>query len=276
MKKVCSLICLILTLLSLALPVGAEESAPAEDSVTISDEILSCLDMETVDSVFRVYDITDGYAGFVTYGDIDGVLANTTDPQLRIYYFVKSKQGETASYTYDGTRLSKTQYHSGWGSGWYGVHDEKAESVIKKIADDIVVENIYYLWYDSGFAVYYKTNLGDYAYVRTGKMEYLMGLEQFLALQCELHDQWIKFKDWRDMDNMPAQIKIGQLRVDLSPYDITSPDFNPHAPLKTHFKPGKFIAIGSFVLLIALIVGRFLIRGHRKYREKKERMASRI
>lgn len=275
MKKVYCLICLILMFLSLVLPVGAEETAHAEDSVTISGEILSCLDMETVDTVFCVYDMNDRYAGFVTYGDIDSVLANTAEPQLRIYYFVKNKQGETASYTYDGTRLSKTQYHSGWGSGWYGVHGEKAESVIKRIADDIVVENVYYLWYDSWSAVYYKTNLGDYVYVRAGK-EYLMGLDQFLALQSELHDQWIKFKDWRDMDNMPAQIKISELRVDLSPYDITSPDFDPHAPFKTNFKPGKFIAIGSLVLLIALIVGRFLIRGHRKYREKKERMAFRI
>lgn len=275
MKRVCSLICLLFLMLAMVLPVNAEETAKSEDSVTIPEDVLACLDIETVDTVFRVYDITDGYAGFVTYGDIDGVLANTTEPQLRIYYFVKNKQGETASYTYDGTRLSKTQYHSGWGSGWYNVHSERAIAVIKQITEDIVVENIYYLWYENWSAVYYKTNLGDYVYVRAGK-EYLMGLDQFLALQSELHDQWIKFKDWRDMDNMPAQIKISELRVDLSPYDITSPDFDPYAPLKTNFKPGKFIAIGSFVLFIALVVGRFLIRGHGKYREKKERMSSRI
>lgn len=273
-KKVGGLVCLALMLLSAVLPVGAAGDEKTEDSVTIPENVLACLDEAAVDTIFRVYDMNDGYDSFVRYGNMDGVLANISAGRLRSYYFVKDKSGETTVYTYDGTSLSEQRYMGG--SGWFDIHSEQAASVIQKIDAGIAVENIYYLWYPTWGAVYYKTNLGDYVYVMSGKKEYLMGLEPFLSMQEELYELGIKFKDWRDMDNQPYQISLGEVRADLSPYDITSPDFAPRAPLKTTFKPGIFIAIGSFLLLIALVVGRFLIRGHRKNRETKHKLANQI
>lgn len=279
-KKVCSLTCLILVLLSAVLPVGAEETANTEDSVTVPENVLACLNAQTIDTIFCVYNfgsqfVSCSYDGFVLYGDIDGMLANVTEPELQRYYFVKDKSGETTVYTYDGTSLSEERYIGG--SGWFDIHSEQAASIIQKIHAGVVVENIYYLWYPTWIAVYYRTNLGDYVYVMSGQKEYLMGLKPFLLMQEELYELGIKYKDWRDMDNQPYQIKLGEVRADLSPYDITSPDFDPHAPLeiKKH-APGRLIAIGSFVLLLTLIVCRYWIRGHKKYREKKEKMAYRI
>lgn len=274
-EKIGGLICLILMLLPMALPVSAEESAKAEDSVTIPEDILSCLDESEVDTVFRVYIINDSYSRFVTYGDIDGVLANTPESQLGIYYFVKTKQGETNSYTYDGTDLVKTDYSPDWGSEWFAFHSEKTETIIKKVASDIVVKNVYYLRSD-GSCVYYKTNMGDYVYVLMDHKEYLMALEPFLSLQEELRDLLRKYSFRGAMIGCSPEPFTRGLQVDLSPYDITSPNFDPHAPLKTTFKPGKFIAIGSFLLLIALVVGRFLIRGHRKNRATKHKLANQI
>lgn len=275
MKKLCSLLCLIPAALLLVLPVCAEETAPAEDSVTISENILSCLDESEVDTVFRVYDMNDGYAGFVKYGDIDGVIANTTAPQLRIFYFVKTKQGETSTYTYDGTELLKTGYHPDWGAWWFGAHSEKTETVIRKVASDIVVENVYYLWDDS-LCIYYKTNLGDYVYVFMDPKEYLMALDPFLSLQRELGDLLRKYSFMSEMVGCSHESWTRGLQVDLSPYDITSPHFDPRAPLKINSKPGKFIAIGSFVLLVVLIVCRLFIRNRRKNRITKEEMVNRI
>lgn len=276
MRKVCCLICLCLLLLSVSVPANAEGSAATEDSVTIPQEVLACLDADSVDTIFCVYLFGDQFArctyeGFPRYGDIDSVLANT-GPELQRCYFVKDKAGETTVYTYDGESLSRRLM--GLGS-WFGFHGEKAENIIQTIDAGIVVENIYYLWYYNWTAIYYKTNLGDYVYISGG---YLMGLEPFLTLQEELYWLALKYENWRDMDNQPYQVKLSQLDIDWSAYDLDALDFDPQAPLQVehNYKPGKFIAIGSFVLLIALIVGRFLIRGHWKYQEKKERMASRI
>ncbi len=282
MKKSASILCLIFMLWSMLLPVSAQETAKTEDSVTISDEILSCLDMETVDTIFRVYVFSHFYSDFVKYGDLDGVLANTSASQFGTCYFVKTKGGETNSYTYDGIGLIESNRYSGRAALWFDIHSEQAEEIIKKVSSDIVVENVFYLWFsgmdDSWFAVYYKTNLGDYVYIPSEQKAYLMGLDQFIAMQNVIYDRYaymaIRKGPWtlgRDIVVTPESAP-----VDLSPYDITSPDFNPHAPLKTNFKPGKFIAIGSFVLLLTLIVCRYLIRGHRKYREKKERMIYRF
>lgn len=281
MKRVCSLICLLFLMLAMVLPVNAEETAKSEDSVTIPEDILACLDMETVDTVFRVYAFTDSFLGFATYDDIDGVLANAAESQLQIYYFVQDKQREAASYTYDGAKLIQTGNQFGWMSDWFAIHNEQTETILEKVSADIAVENVYYLrysgWSDSWSAVYYKTNLGDYVYIRSEQKDYLMRVDQFVVMQNVMLDRYELI--WDRLAGMlgPGIVVTPESApVDLSPYDITSPDFDPHAPLKTNFKPGKFIAIGSFVLFIALVVGRFLIRGHGKYREKKERMASRI
>ena len=270
MKKVCCLICFMLLLLSMTLPVGAKENAKIEDSLTIPEDVLACLDADTIDTVFCVYLFGDEFArctyeGFVRYGDIDSILANT-GPELQRCYFVKDKDGETTVYTYDGKSLSPK--YMGLGS-WFNFHGEKAESIIQTIDAGIVVENIYYLWYYNWTAIYYKTNLGDYVYVSGG---YLMGREPFVALQEELYELSYKYRNWRDMDNRPYHVKLSQLGADLSPYDITSPDFDPQAPLHVehNYKPGKFIAIGSVALLMALVVCRILIRGRRKTRGNQD------
>lgn len=269
MKKVCSLICLSVLFLSMVLPACAEETINTEDSVTISEDVLSQLNASEEDTVLRIYDFGHNYDGFAAYDDIDEVITNPTASGLHSYYLVKDKQGEISAYTHDGGHLSETPY---WGAGWFRVHGNRAQSVIKVISADIVVKHIYYLEYTMYSAVYYKTNLGDYVYVIADE-SYLMALDPFLALHNELRDQVFKLKDSYNLLGQSSEVKFSDLRVDLSPYDITSPDFDPHAPLKTHFKPGKFIAIGSFALLVTLVVCRCLIRGHRKYRKKKERMA---
>ena len=274
MKKICSLICLVMVLLSMALPVAAEECH--EDSVTISEDILACLDEETVDTVFRVYRFDDGYDSFVKYTDMDQVLANVKEPELRCFYSVKNKKGEITLYTYDRNRLVDTGYR--WGAELFDLHGKKANDLIRMVDADIVVEQIYYMWHNADmFAIYYETDLGDYVYVWMDEKEYLMALEPFLLLQEEL-DELLRKRSfaYNNWVGCPDEPWTRGLQVDLTPYDITSPDFNPHASLKTNFKPGKFIAIGLPVLLVALIVGRFLIRGKWKYWVSKDNVIRRI
>lgn len=273
-KKAGSFLCLLVAILAMPLLVTAEEIPEKEDSRTISQDILSCFDEETVDTVFRGYDIHYNYDLFSQYGDMDEALANLPAQQVKIYYFAKNKKGDTVCYTYDGSGLTDTGYT--WGALWSEFLDEKADALIQMVDANIVVENIYYFRYGNWYAIYYKTNLGDYVYFTPEEAEYLMGLAQFTALGSELKDLVTKYKVLSDMVGCSPMSLASQLHVDLSPYDITSPDFDPNAPFVTLFKPGKFIAIGSAVLLVTLIVCRYLIRGHRKYREKKERMASRI
>lgn len=273
-KKAGGLICLIFVLLSMALPVAAEESH--EDSNTIPEEVLACLDEENIDTIFCVYvfgskSVRCSYKGFPRYGDIERVLANVGEPELQRYYYVKDEAGETAIYTYDSEGLSE-EYRN---FGWFSFHGEQAASIIQTIDAGIVVENIYYLQYPDWYAVYYKTNLGDYVYALD---RYLMALEPFLALQEELYVISSKYWDYRDWTNEAYQVELSEVHADLSPYVINSPDFDPHAPLRVNqnFYPGKMITISTLALLVVLIVGRFLIRGHRKYRATKDKMAYRI
>lgn len=268
MKKVCSLICLALVLLSMALPASAQETAKTEDSVTISEDVLTCLDMQNIDTVFCVYLFYDGYASFVTYGDIDAVLANVSEPQLQRYYFVRNNLGETATYTYDGGQLTDTEYPFGLISGWFTRHDERAGTIIKNVAADIVVENIYYLRFYDYNAIYYKTDLGDYVYCGFGKNGYLMGLEQFLDLQTEMRYICLRAKDMQFVTERPDNLHLRMLYADMSSYDFSSPDFDPNAPFDINGNPGKFIAISFVVLLAALIVCRVLVRNRRKTRNE--------
>lgn len=257
--------------------VSAEECR--EDSVTIPEEILACLDGEDIDTIFCVYQFQTGqflsysYEDFAFHGDVDSILANSTEPKLRRYYYVTDKAGETAVYTYDGESLNQRSSQS---DAWYRMYTEQAENTIRTIDAGIVVENFYYLSYPDWTAIYYKTNLGDYVYVLCKSGEYLMARKPFLALQEELYELSVKYRDWRDMDNAPRQVKFTEIKADLSPYAVNSPDFDPHAPFKTNLKPGKFIAISSFLLLIGLVVCRFVIRGHWKNRQTKRKVVHRF
>lgn len=276
MKKVCSLVCLVLLLLAMVMPVSAEEYC--EDSVTIPEEVLACLDEETVDDVFCVYRYRDDYTSFAQYGNMDSVLKNVAEPELQRYYFVIHSQNETACYTYDGSCLIETGYT--WGAEWFSLHGEKVERVIQKVAADIVVENTYYLWWSGLTAVYYETNFGDFVYVFTEQKEYLMALDPFLSMQEELHDMRMKLYIAFAIPTVGREpitvMRLLTAYADLSPYDITSPDFDPYALFKLNLKPGKFIAIGLLVLLAVLLVGRYLIRGHRKYRAQKDKQRYRF
>ena len=274
MKKLCSVICLILVLMSMVLPVRAAETETVEDSVTIPEDVLACLDAENIESVFCVYVFQTGqflsyrYEDFVRYGDVDSVLVNSAEPKMRRYYFVKNKDGETGVYFYDGENWKQRSTES---DDWYRAQVEQGKNAIQAIHAGIIVENLYYLVYPGWAAIYYKTNFGDYVYVLSESGEYLMAREPFLALQEELYELSVKFRDWRDMDNGPYQVKFEQIKADLSPYRITSPDFDPYAPLQTSNSPGKWIAISAAVLLLVLMIGRLLIRSHEKYRITKHK-----
>ena len=97
-----------------------------------------------------------------------------------------------------------------------------------------------------------------------------------MALQGELKDMAIKYQDWRNIINEPYHIKLGELHADLTPYDISSPDFDPDAPLKISHSPGKVIDIGSIVLLAVLIVCRVCIRSRARVRRQEEACVPRI
>ena len=274
MKKICSLVFLIFILLSMMLPVKAAEIETVEDSVTIPEEVLACLGAENIESVFCVYAFQTGqflsyrYEDFVQYGDVDSVLANATEPKLIRYYFVKDKDGETGLYFFDGENWKQRPSES---DDWYRTQVEQGKNAIQEIHAGIIVDNLYYLVYPGWAAIYYKTNFGDYVYVLSESGEYLMAGEPFLALQEELYELSMKFRDWRNMDNGPYQVKFGQIKADLSPYRITSPDFDPHAPLRTSNSPGKWITISAAVLLLVLLIGRLLTRSHEKYRVTKHK-----
>lgn len=272
MKKAYSLICLLLLFLSMALPVKAEEAA-VEDSLTLPEEILASLDPQPGDTLFCVYTVS--YEAMAEYANIDEIFANQSQLRLNRYYFVRESAGEIHYYLYDSGCLEKRDHVPGWGAAWFDLHDGKAEAVIKKVSSDIVVENIYYLRGGDWDGIYYKTDLGDYVYIALDEKEYVMALEPFRALMGELSDLLTKYSVLSGMVGCPAyEPLISRIREDLSPYDISSPAFDPHTPLKIDCRPGKFIAIGSFVLLVVLVVCRCLIRGRGKYRKTKARLVN--
>ena len=293
MKKLSSLICLILAALLLVLHVCAEETAPVEDSVTISEEIRTSLNLEAGDTVLRIYQFDRDFrlSGFPKYRNIDKVLAHAEELSIRGYFFVTDATGETKAYTHFGDRLVGADYVSEKDSPWVDFHlNGRAEAIIKKVSADIVVENIYFLRYDHMAAVYYKTNLGEYVYFVFStrpastepdaqcKEEYLMRLDHFLQLQEAIY--YHRFL-WQNAEYVIPEVRYPaptpkNLRVDLSVYEFASPDFAPDAAYTTYYSPGKFIAIGSVVLLVGLIVCRLFIRNRRKNRITKEEMVNRI
>lgn len=293
MKKVCCLLCLSLMLMTMILPVSAKQKTNAEDSIVISEDVLASLNLEAGDTVLRVYQFDRDFqlSGFPQYRNMDQVLAHADELSIRNYYFVTSPAGETKAYTHFGDRVVGAEYDPDKDSKWVDFHrNGRAEAIIKKVSANIVVENIYYLRYDSMAAVYYKTNLGEYVYFvfdshpahtepdAQGGEEYLMRLDRFLQLQEAIYYHWSLGEDAHYVipeARYPAPTPKN-LRIDLSVYEFASPDFDPDAAYTTYYTPGKFIAIGSLVLLTALVICRILICNHRKRRKREDISVNRL
>ena len=280
MKKCIALLCILCVLITFSAPVHAEENALpedtsnaagettfSEDSSRISEEILALLPVKSGDQVVRVYHLSL-MSGFDLYGSMDELL-NANDDLNYTYttvYVIKSSDGTYQDYKIrDGVC-----FPSGSDSNYHKIMDTYLEgSVIYDIDPDIIVENAYYLveiGYVRDDAIYYKTNLGDYVYLRTfEREEYLFSLEAFLEYEAAK-------REWTKERYANGGISGGapyEPDMDLSAYQIGSPNFDPDAPFpvpKDNESHGTLWLIGGIALAVVLAAAAtwfFLRRRHK-------------
>lgn len=207
------------------LMVFAEEEDMAvmeiNDSLKISTEIKQLLNVQDSENVFRIYNLSIRSA-FSEIHNIDELL-ETEGLILSEYYAVQANDGVIR---YKGLIGMDPVELSGEGGineiAWKAFQDK---SIVTKISSDINVYETYYLSGETtytGSAVYYKTNKGDFVYYNhyaVGSSEYLFPIEDFCEYQKMISNEIAKHPDW------DGGVDISRL-MDLSKYDIHSPDFN--------------------------------------------------
>lgn len=269
MRKTTAIICLLFMLVSIVLPVHAEEAVKTEDSLYIPEDTLSALPIKAGDTVIRAYRCNDFSEHFVKYSSIDEVLAHASELHIHNFYIAKNTSDTITTYWYVDTKLTSAQNEKDWGTDLMNLHlSNKPQTIIKLVSPDIVVENTYYLVSAYGFSVYYKTNLGEYvyfvfdgyegatyfdAYEELFIGEYLLSLTQFLELQKVFNNCW------NVISGDPLSARESTLTIDLSAYQIGSANFDPDAPFPALGE--KANDNGPTWLIVGIAVGVCLIGG---------------
>ena len=290
MKRVYIFICLILMLLSTILPVNADDKEKAEDSLFISEESLSSLPISADEIVIRVYRCNDFSDPFTKYSNIDDVLNHADALNIHSLFVTRNAtDGATTIYQYSNGVLEDLAVDAGnWAWEIMDYHfSGKPASIIKEVSTDIIVENTYYLAFGYGRAVYYKTNLGEYVcfiYEGTdqpGRLdvfedefagEYLLSLENFLELMKTINNAFHSLGDI-PMEEVPiiGEQEKSSFDIDLSPYRIGSPNFDPNAPFPTTQEntddassPWLTVGICGGVCVIAGVTAFLIVRKKKK------------
>ena len=248
-KPIVILALMLIMLIPMVLPVNAEETAPEEDSVTISKEILESLPLKNSDQVIRIYELTYLWTTFTQHSNIDEVLTHASELYIHNFYIVKDSTGVIAAHWYVEDRLTSLSSNNSWYADFMNFHLSRApETIIKEISSNVVVDNMYYLKGNDSNAVYYKTNLGEYVYLtfngldsyfevgeyQESAKEYLLSLTQFLELMKAIrqHQEETALDSWNDVPliGQSSLFNIADVGLDLSAYEIGSPNFDPNAP----------------------------------------------
>lgn len=238
------------------------ESTFTEDSSNISKEILALLPLKDGDQVIRVYE-TDIEHAFHLCSNIDELLYTDVNTFMLIVYVIRSADGTYANYRIENGECipfgNNAHYHR--------IMDAYLDgTMIYAVDPEIIVENMYYIaerGYIVDNAIYYKTNLGDYVYMKSTLDEtFLFSLEAFLEYQAGVYASILE----RPNDNYLMGGKPYDPGLDLSAYQIGSPNFNPNAKFPTP-KPdnsGTLWLIGGISSGIILGVAAAWVFLHRR------------
>lgn len=256
MKKLISFLSLLLLFAALTLPANAAQTAQPEDSFHIPEDILAVLPLKSGDEVICVYSVILN-STFYRHSSIDALLDPNTEANVARYYCVKSADGTFATYRIqNGEPVATIKV---WGT-WDDDGRNRETARLKHIDPNITVFSTYYLSgvRTEGSAIYYKTSLGDYVYYDSihDRAEYLFSIEAFCAFQSAVYRENIVM----NLKEPLVGAIINNL-WDLSAYDISSDNFDPHAkfPLKnkdyTYYYPlAQIETLGMFILLLGFAV----------------------
>ena len=275
MKKYLSIICTLIILFSLSSPASAVDYYKyGGDSSDIPEEALALLPLKYGDQVIRIYTVNT-FMHFSTCNNIVELFhANYTD--FMIFYAVISSDGTVTDYCIiDGQprmveryvededgKLTVVNYHD-----WlHRILDLYLQGdVLKSIDPNISIENAYYVaTYDEGDIIYYETNMGEYVYCnfqryfpyRPETGEFIFSLEAFCEYQRIVDEACREF-----MKEHPFEVggsggnNAVANTLDLSAYQIDSPNFDPDAPFpvpKDNESHGTLWLIGGITLALVL------------------------
>ena len=265
MKKVLVLFCICFMMISTFSPVCVSSASSVDYSQHISDEILAQLPLKEGDLVIPVY-ISAFAVDFGYYHNIDELIDRYAEKyEEAMIYVVLSQDGNRECYTlYEGEYVKRP---SDSNSIYYCHLNTFLEGeVLKEIDPDIQVEYAYLfngIADHYGIAIYYQTDLGDYVFYAATTGTYLMSAEAFFAVQKEIHDYYLSFN---------GIVPVGSAEMDemdLSAYQIGSPNFNPNAPFpgsEDNKTGGNVWLIGGITLAVVLTAAAawfFLRRRHK-------------
>ena len=255
MKKILAVFCVCFMIISAFSPVCVSSASSVDYSQHISDDILAQLPLKEGDIVFPEY-IGAIYSYFGHYNNIDEVIDRfvVKKPEA-VIYVVLSQDGSRACYKlYQGEYVKKPTNSPHY---FYYLDTFLEGEELKQIDPDIQIEYAYYFNGETdraGTAIYYKTNLGDYVfYVAKGSPitgKYLLSAEAFFTL----HKTYYETSRLIYGDNHP--VGGGSIaEMDLSAYQIGSPNFDPNAPFpvpKDNESHGTLWLIGGIALAVVL------------------------
>ena len=224
MKKIL-IVGLILAMI-MSLPVvafAAEErntNMEFNDSLTISDEVRQQLNVQTSESIYRIYNLSI-YMAFSQINCVEELLEKD-ELILSEYYVIQTTEG---TLSYRGVIDNKVvNFGDDVTINSTALKAFQNGDVAKKISSDIEIYETYYFSGETsytGSAIYYKTNKGDYVYYNhyaLGNGEYLFPVKDFCDYQRAVYDELVKHA------NLDGGVDIGSI-WNLSKYEINSPDF---------------------------------------------------
>ena len=273
MKKCLSIICTLIILFSISSPAYASDYYKnGGDSSDIPEEVLALLPLKYGDQVIRIYTV-NAFMHFSTCNNIVELFhANYTD--FMIFYAVISSDGTVTDYCIiDGQPRMVERYVAAENDEWtvvnYYDHLHRIldlylqGDVLKSIDPNISIENAYYVaTYDEGDIIYYETNMGEYVYCnfqryfpyRPDKGEFIFSLEAFCEYQRIVYAACREFMK----ENPYAVGGAGGSNtvantLDLSAYQIGSPNFDPNAPFPVPSDDDSVLwLIGGITLAVVL------------------------
>lgn len=237
-KLHCACLLLMLFFLLMAIPVQAEDIS--EDSVNIAPDIINMLEPEEGEKVVCIYQ-TYVNDVFWTCSNIEEFLSFDHGVRTYIFYVVISTDGTSRCYILDDNKCIP---YEDWKSIYYAeyfplVNLLLSDDLLAELDPNIVIENKYYLngGLNYGYAIYCKTNQGDYIYYHyEGKSAYGAKGSYIFSLEAFLDYQKVVESNYQRIAAMHPDGWVGgcgdgdsDLDLDLSAYEIGSENFNPDA-----------------------------------------------
>ncbi len=266
MKKLITLLCVLLVLAVCSVEAFAESGNGADrlgeySAASVGETVLQQLNAKDGDTVLKTYN-----CGVVTtfgnYPSVEDVLLNGR--YLQIIYAVKRKgaaENDWSFYSYyDGELVRMYDNDSSFTGVIPVLKYLKDDDFVKETTGAKVVINKFLFFNPTmhqGTAIYYQTDKGDYVYYnRSNTGNYLFTAERFFAIVGEAYS-----KMGPDVPPGGGDYLAG---VDLSAYDMDSPDFK----LGSQSDPGTAVWVAAVCAVIAAAAAAFVIFAIKKRKAK--------